>query len=422
MQNNKYIIILLFFIPFLSSCFILSDESGNTEVESLYTAQIAWESDTFIIRYAPGITLEGTSLYVYEDMEDKYDADFRLVKLDANTGSVIWRTESFPMIQLRAPIVIAEYVYVFIEPSLIYSYDTETGELSAIIETDTEHMGIFIEYNAISYGKYLYFAIGGATKNYLARLDTAAIDRSGNPSKPQNINPEVVWIPESKMRVKAEPVIRENVIYCLTYSGLGRDNPIEFGGINMDTKQIVWHKWIDYDNGIETYSLLTHEDNIYILSKSISAYNFNTGELLFLKIFSNKTPEREMYAASFSLGGVYHKGKIYYTNSEPKLLDESDFRNIICIDAKTGELVWNDVARRSDSMGTNPLIINDRMYVPHFYGLRVYDTNTGKLVGVDKSFIGSGSARNILYKNYMITIRRESITGIGKIVAIKLGG
>jgi hypothetical protein len=59
------------------------------------------------------------------------------------------------------------------------------------------------------------------------------------------------------------------------------------------------------------------------------------------------------------------------------------------------------------------------MYVPHGFGLRVYEPDTGKLVGLDSSFCGSGRGRNILYKDYMITSLEDEY-GNSRIVAIDI--
>ncbi len=404
---------LVFIVPLFSSCSVLNSEGNG---ESSYTAKILWESNAFVLGSNSNISIEGSSIYVFERTEHRADDDYMLVKLNANTGSVIWQTEPFPMIQLITPKALGNYVYVFIYPSLIYSYNIETGELSTIIQTDTENSGIEIEWNAIAYENYLYFGIYG-TENYLARLDTTTIERTRNPADVQHITPEVIWRPALGNYVLAEPVIKDNIIYCLSYCGITSDDPIELVGINMDTKVVVFHKWIDYDKGMERNSLFIHEDIIYVLGESLSAFNLNTGEQIFKKTFSGinplTAPDNEWYAAIFSSRGkIYHKGKIYYTNS---------YAHVICIDAQTGKLVWKDAVPPAGSLGINPVIVNDKMYIPYYSGLRVYNTNTGKLIGVDTSLLSSGSGRSLLYNDYMITVRRDRNTGSGTLVAVDVG-
>jgi hypothetical protein len=45
--------------------------------------------------------------------------------------------------------------------------------------------------------------------------------------------------------------------------------------------------------------------------------------------------------------------------------------------------------------------------VSQYSGLRVYNSENGKLIGVDKNFCGNAFGRNILYKDYLITTRFE---------------
>ncbi|MDR2955015.1 MAG: PQQ-binding-like beta-propeller repeat protein [Prevotella sp.] len=413
----KYIFFctIIFVLPFFSCRLMTNDNNKNSDKEPSYKASIVWESNTNVISFPSDIAIADSNVYVYENTESEEVISFRLSKLNAKTGEVMWRTESFSKWPSCPPQIIGEYAYVFLfQSSLIHSYDIETGKLAAIIETDTENNGMEIESNPIVYGNYLFFGIyNGPMGSYLARLDVTTIDYSKNHSEFQFIDPEIIWVPELGGFAWTEPIIRNNVIYCRSYAGITSDDPIELAGINMDTKQVVFHQRIDYDNGQEHYPLLIHEDIIYILGHSLSAYNLNTGEQLFLKTFTGAEPDNEWYAAIFSsLGKVYHKGKIYYTNS---------YSDVICIDAKTGKLAWKERVPLVESLGTNPIIVNDKMYVPYAGGLRVYDTNTGKLIGVDKSFEGHGQGKNILYNNYMIAVKHDS-SGIGKVVAINLGG
>ncbi|MDR2956206.1 MAG: PQQ-binding-like beta-propeller repeat protein [Prevotella sp.] len=417
MKYKVFFICLL--VPLFSSCFLFIN--GNDE--SSYSTDIAWKSDSSWVNHYGYISLVDSAVYAFGEAAPGSGGEL-LVKVDANTGSVIWKTEPFPSAQLVAPIVIGEYVYIFINDSLIYSFEVETGELSAIIETDTENTGLEIEWNVIAYENYLCFGIQiGRGENYLAKLDTHVIDRFLNPTEPQHIQPEMVWNPQTEGRVYAQLVTRDNIIYSLSTSFMINDDPVELVGINMDTKTEVFHNWIDYDDGMAAFPLLINNDLIYILSESISAYNLNTGKQVFLKTFSDDTPDKEWYSSASSLGLTYHNGKIYYTNGNSGHPgDGDDYQNIFCIDAQTGELVWSDIPLDSESLGTNPIIHNNRMYVPHGYGLRVYNPKNGKLIGVDKSFCGAGMGRNLLYNNYMITVRCDENTGDGTLVAVNLGG
>jgi outer membrane protein assembly factor BamB len=413
----KFSYTFIFIILLFSSCFLFNNG------EASYSTNIAWKSNSFVVANSRNISLVDSAVYIFGEAVPSSGGEL-LVKVDANTGSVIWKTEPFPSAQQIAPMVIDDYVYVFVGDSIIYSFEVKTGKLSAIIETDTEGIGTKTEWNAITHENYLYFGVlVGRSGNYLARLNTNVIKRSQNTTESQNIQPEVVWKPESESRLFSETVIKDNIIYFTTSTFLINEDPIELVGINMDTITEVFHKWIDYDDGWGENPLIVQANNIYILSRSISAYNLNTGAQVFLKTFSDDTPDKELYSPASSLGLTYHEGKIYYTNgTSGHPGDRDDYQNIFCIDAQTGELVWSDIPLDSESLGTNPIIYNNRMYVPHGYGLRVYNPKNGKLIGVDNSFCGVGRGRNLLYNNYMITVRCDENTGDGTLVAVNLGG
>jgi hypothetical protein len=62
------------------------------------------------------------------------------------------------------------------------------------------------------------------------------------------------------------------------------------------------------------------------------------------------------------------------------------------------------------------------MYVPQFLtGLRVYNPDTGKLIGVDTSLGCYPTGRNILYNDLMITTRVDRATYDKRIIAVYVG-
>ncbi|MDR2479059.1 MAG: hypothetical protein LBD48_07085, partial [Treponema sp.] len=73
----------------LSSCEYFHNNAKETANEPRYKAQIAWETKTDI-RRLPNMTLGKDCVYVFEDAEPGYFADFILTKLDAQTGKRLW--------------------------------------------------------------------------------------------------------------------------------------------------------------------------------------------------------------------------------------------------------------------------------------------------------------------------------------------
>jgi hypothetical protein len=429
-QKNWIVIIAFMSLIILASCWLLSDDIEDEEKhgnkEPAYTTKIAWVSDTRIERFHD-LACDGDSVYAFEDVENQendYDnfLGFRLVKIDARTGSVLWRTGTFSAgIQLRPALIIDDYVYVFIDPSYIYSYSNATGELSAIVQMDAGNAGFLMTDNAQVYENYFYFGfrVNPPYTNYFARFDITTIDRTKEPSVPQQIAPELVWQPTFNLPVNTVPVFKDGVVYCSAQSPTG-DRPVELVGIEIAGREIVFRQLLDFDRGRDQYGLLLQDDVIYCLfGTSVSAYNINTNEKVFLHTFHYTLMPPEAYYGTGDFpgeGALYYEDKIYYTNNMFKR--RGNYKNIICIDAKTGNLVWSDIPQETESLGTNPIIAHGKMYVPHGYGLRVYNPDNGELIGVDTSFWGSARTLNALYNNYMLTIRYDNNTGIGKVVAI----
>ena len=137
-------------------------------------------------------------------------------------------------------------------------------------------------------------------------------------------------------------------------------------------------------------------------------------------MFTDDLPNHKWYDGR-PLQAVFSNGKIYYTSNN--FDSPLGYRNIQCIDAATGKLVWNTITKNSESLHTNPVITHKRLYVSQYYGLFVFEPESGKLIGVDRSFCGAGFlGRNILYNDYMICVQiDDSDTGGGRMVAVYVG-
>jgi outer membrane protein assembly factor BamB len=242
----------------------------------------------------------------------------------------------------------------------------------------------------------------------------------------QIITPEIIWEPETNSPVTAKPVVHNNVVYTSTYGG--KYDPVELAGFNIDTKQMVFHAVfggpedvglpLPEGGGLEN-PIFIHGDTLYYLNLSIAAWNIPTGELLYRHVFTRDIPNEQYYGANELYQAVYYKEKIYYTsvNSASPL----GFRNIHCMDPKTGTLAWTDVSKGSVTLLSNPIIAHDRLYVSQYTGFRVYNPENGKLIGVDKSFCGTDTGRNVLYNDYMICVKRNPKTMEGRMVAVYVG-
>ena len=424
--------VLYFILLFMfSSCDLFN--KNTIEGEPSYTAKIVWDSGLYSNSYGSHTVYEDF-IYFYERPPEYTTVNiYSLTKLDAKTGRLIWRSLEFSNIVPCQPAIIGEYVYVFLEPNYIVSFNKETGEHTAIIEVDIEERNFEMNWNVIAYQKYIYMGLWRWTDSYFVRLDLDLIKHNNNFDEIQIITPEILWEPEFFNLVTAKPVVYNNVIYTCT-SSPGAIDPVEIAGFDTNTGQIKFYITFggSEDNvediflpetgaGIVGNPIFIHNNILYFLRRSISAWNINTGEKLYRHVFTNDIPIHKLYAAA-SLQPIYYKGRIYYTNDTGDL-DGSPmgFRNIHCIDASTGKLVWNAIAKYSESLITNPIIAHDRLYISQYHGFFVYNPVNGKLIGVDRSFCGAGLyGRNILYNDYMICIQEDDY-GDGKLVAVYVG-
>ena len=421
----KTVILLIICILF-STCNNICD-NNNTENEPPYAVKIAWDHGLMSNDFESHI-INDDYVYFYECPPEYNQVNiYTLTKLEAETGNLIWRSIMFSNILRCQPIIIDGYVYVFLQPNIVLCFDTETGEHIATAQIDKEFE---LEQNIIAYQCYLYFGLWGNGR-YFARFNTQDIQLNGNPDIVQDCAAELLWIPKTNGYVTGKPCIYNNTIFAGTYNP-SLEEPVELVGLDMDTWQEVFYTTFggpDDTNigilfpedgaGIAGNPIFIHGDILYYLSWSISAWNLKNGKRLYRHTFPDNTPQSKRYFANNILQAVYYKGNIYYASNH--LYETPEDRNIHCINAATGKLVWNAIAKGSETLTTNLIVAHDKVYVSQFYGgFRVYDFKSGKLIGADHSFYGRGMSRNVLYKDYILCIRTDPDTGDGRLVAVDI--
>ena len=413
--------VFLFFL--LCICFfscIFEDDS-----EPVYNAKIAWASPLVSNNFTDH-AVDGDSVFFFE-RPPGYDTVTicALTRLDAQTGAFIWRSDVLFSYTFCQPLVIGGYVYVVIS-SRILCFNLETGEHTATVNANIDNKNLSSElYFPVVYNEYIYLSLyrDSGRDGYFARLDSNLINQNGDSKTIQDINLEVLWDVDNFATFTAKPVIYNNTVFTGT-SG-NRDRPIELAGFDLDSLKMVFHcsfggqedkgtNIVDYDSGWTENPILIHEGVLYYIGDSVSAWDITSGEKLYRHILSYDTPEPERYWSE-CLQPLYYHGCIYFTNITSYSPDR--FRNIHCMDAATGKLVWNTIAVDSESLRTNPIIANCKLFLPQYDGFRVYNPKNGDLLGVDKTFRGVGMGRNVLYKNLMICIRQNK-NGDGCLVAV----
>ena len=402
----------------------LEKQPEQVDDEPPYTARIVWEADTSVYNFSCMI-MENEYIYFHERQNEGKSAPM-LAKLNAQTGQIVWKVAS-DYTSLRRPVINGDYLYVFMNTGYFLCFEKETGKIAAKVVIDINNQGLTMYLNATGYENYLYFGIGNYTSdNYFARFDTGLINMDGGAIE-QRFEAEVVWRSQYDFGVYSTPVFYNKAVYAHTFV---RDEayPVELIGINTETReQIFYYRFgnegaYSYERGGNDNSLLLVDNILYFISASISAYNLTNGRRLYYKKFEYELPAKENYSATDHVKATYYNGKIYYTTISSNGVYDWGYDNIFCIDAKTGNLVWSDMPKRSESLMVNPVIAHKKMYVTHGYGLRVYNPENGKLIGVDKSFEGNAVEHNLLYGDYLITTRDDFVTNRRfPIVAIYVG-
>ena len=414
-------------IPILILCLVSAscgfNEAENPEGWPPYTAKIAWDSGLYSNSYHSHM-VDGDYVYFYERPPGYTFVNiYTLTKLDARTGKFIWRTAMFSDIILCQPVAIGDYIYVFLMENVIVCFDKNTGEQTATVEVKVNNDDFArMNYNIMAYEQYLYLSIWDHTGRYFTRLDMNNIDY-GDANSIQSHTPEIIWELNKGGFHLAKPVVHNNTVYTATWTAWA-EGPVQLAGFDLDTMQMVFYETFGglgvgdiQDLGSHGNPIFIYKDTLYYLSKSISAWNLNTGELLFRHIFTRSANNESYYFAIDILQAAYYQKKIYYTS---KSHGDMGFRNIHCIDAKTGELVWNTAVKNSYTLDTNLIIHNDRLYVAQSEGFFVYDPKGGGILGVDRFFRGEEMSRNILYNDYIICIRMDN-GWEGKLVAVYVG-
>jgi outer membrane protein assembly factor BamB len=434
----KRIILLICICLIFASCPV-EDRVDKSDKEPPYKAKIEWDSKLYV-NYSQSLIVDGDSVYFYERPPEYPEVSIylplvcALTKLNAETGKLIWRSNVYFIdIVFCQPIIIDGFVYVFLEPNTILCFDQETGEHTTTVKVDIDGKNLTLDKNTAFYQPYLYLSLWDFTSEYFTRLDVNEINHNQGPEKDQYPVLEIIWEPETKNNVTAKPVVHNNVIYTSTYTTTygARYDPVELAGFDVDTKKKVFH--VEFgglldgemfwpEKGSLLNPILIQDDILYYISWSIRAWNLKTKDEVFKHTFDYPLPESQWYGGASSLQAEYYRGKILYISGE-NYTSPDGFRNIHCIDAKTGKQVWSDIAKGSFYHETNPIIVHDRLYVPQSIGLWVYQPETGKLLGVDKSFKGSDVGRNVLYKDYIIYVvqDKDSDDDDGKLVAVYVG-
>ena len=107
-----------------------------------------------------------------------------------------------------------------------------------------------------------------------------------------------------------------------------------------------------------------------------------------------------------------------YLSSEMSGILEEFITNIQCID-ENGKFIWGDLPEDSGSLWTKPEVVNGKCLVVVWDSLRVYDAETGEILGVDYSVKSLGMDKNAVYDDMFIYFNLDQETLTSELVAIR---
>lgn len=193
--------------------------------------------------------------------------------------------------------------------------------------------------------------------------------------------------------------LEDGILYFITYN---RDYWKEDGGLSyfvawdLDSNRKIWVHELHYEYFRSEADIQIVGDRIYLISVGRYCFDKKTGNELWRIIQTSEDKAREViiHTDTCLKDMLYYDGKFYFTNGEyfgskgygnyPK----ENYKNLICINAEDGSYVWGDMYLFSISNDRVPCEYNDKIYVPADKYLRVYEAQTGKLIGVNKNYKG----------------------------------
>ena len=222
-------------------------------------------------------------------------------------------------------------------------------------------------------------------------------------------------------------VLENGILYFLTYNPdqWKNEGVTYFVAWNLETNTKVWVNEITIEHFLAQGTIQIVGDKIYLLGNGRYCYDKKTGQELWHILQTEEDYKNEIIIRTEThiKDILYYDGKFYFTNEEfPGSgsltgFPQENYKNLICINAEDGSYVWGDMYMFSISNDVVPCVYNDKIYVPGDKYLRVYESQTGKLIGVNKDYRGTGMDCIYQYKNILLTFidKRDHID----LVAIK---
>lgn len=137
----------------------------------------------------------------------------------------------------------------------------------------------------------------------------------------------------------------------------------------------------DYAGGTDSSAPLVYQNRIFYQDwNAVRAIDPLTNDLAF------SLPQNVDKGSG--KGFAFYQDKLYFSNAMGGGSDPAFDKNLICRSTLDGHLVWH-VAADNYSMGTRPVVKDGVLYIITQNGFKLFNANTGALLGVDTSLKAS---------------------------------
>ena len=398
MKHNKLckeiiFVIICFILVSCTSC-IFDGEKKKSSEEPVYEPDVVWKLETNAYdTYQP--TQNGQFLYliecnytsVNEGLEQEYK--FSMTKVDLLDGHIVWTSPEIFHVNKSPVVVINDRLYVQTSGGYLYVIGDDDGKIDAVVSFTRIYMDRGP--TMISCGGNLFWSNingEGVINEGLLKFDVSKIDFTLGPEQVQHIEPRLVWTDDvADVGILMRPVAKDGIVYFQTYDFWQEKHGsiIKTVAIDADSEVVKWQTPTTTMNGDGHMQIF--DDRLYFFENVISCYDLETGKCLKEKCRDTEKLDTEVYIGADS-PAYYSDGKFYYTNntswatSSIAGIPQNMVKNIICIDAKTFAYVWGDLPKGCGSLNSKPVVANGKTFVATWgRGLRVYNSETGELIG-----------------------------------------
>jgi outer membrane protein assembly factor BamB len=398
---------------------------GYLAGEPRYEKEVVWSTELdFFTDYGNPFT-DGKYGYYAASNFQKKDLSC-IIKLDFETGAIIWTTLPIAYTRTASPFKIGRYVYLPVNNGgEMYVYHDDSGALAATVrfgpdETSAKNNGSISRHTAV-FGNYVFWCNSLApydARQGLMRFNVESIDFSKVPSEPQVVEPHLIWErrynEKNPIAIWTNIAVENGLVYFLTISSayFNPDWVSHLVALDAKTGEEQWDRAIVPVKGDRFFSLVLDGEQIRVLDFAPCSYNKADGSVIYENDYRDVDITREGYrdASSGLKGATLYNGRLYFTSGQHDGYYREDpppkpgsVANILCLDPNTGNLIWGALTPGDGTVNTFPLVYNGKVYIVVPSGLRVFDAETGELLGVDRSVFNLlGAWYNFLYQDMFI--------------------